>query len=381
MNNRLSPLTRAVKVVSKAYLKLGIPSISVAVMRHGNLICETALGYPDPAHKAQPTDEQTLYDLASVTKLFTATAFMVLCAQGKTALDQPVSKVLPAFTGTRPIQPYEDPLDWGGWVTVQQRRSGVDAGAITFRQLLTHSSGLPAWRPLFRQADANAAREMALNTFFSYLPGTDTVYSDIGLILTGLAIEALTGTRLDKALHQLVIKPLKLTHTRYLPVGKRRETTNVAATEWCPWRGRRVVGEVHDENAWQLGGVAGHAGLFSTARDLAAFGQLFLLGGSPLLTPDLVREMTSHQFSKDDLQRGIGFQLWSPDPEASSNPLGILSYGHTGFTGTSLWIDPSRETVIALLSNEVYRGRQERLTLPLRVDMHHAIIRALDRAE
>ena len=205
----------AVEKTIDRYLELGIPSISLVVLRHGQPAMEMAAGTPDPAQADIRTTAATRYDLASVTKLFTATAFMALAGRGVLALDQTVASILPAFSGIRPMGPYEDPLNWNGTVTVQSGGGDVDAGTITFRQLLAHRSGLPAWRPLFRQPSTETAREMTLNTFFSYRPDSDSVYSDLGLILTGMAIERVTGLRLDDALHELVLGPLRLNATGY----------------------------------------------------------------------------------------------------------------------------------------------------------------------
>ena len=142
----------------------------------------------------------------------------------------------------------------------------------------------------------------------------------------------------------------------------------VASTEFCAWRGRRIVGEVHDENAAGLGGVAGHAGLFSTAADLGIFGQVFLDDGRPLLLAGTVAEMTRLQAHDGDVRRGLGFALWSPDPEASGSPFGAGAFGHTGFTGTSLWVDPKRfsrggrgdEPCVLWTAGRGYLGVQDR---------------------
>lgn len=344
--------------------------------------------------RAQPTRANTLFDLASLTKLFVVATFMTLVEAGKVGLDQPVSNVIPAFSGARPVAPYEDPLTPGAFVTITETSEPVDFSQITFRYLLTHTSGLPAWRPLFRQPTREAARRMALETAAAYPTGTHIIYSDIGLIVLGMAIEHLTGTSLDRAVAARVTAPLGLEHTRYLSKDEGRTTMdeqsedavasgvpqNIAPTEQCAWRGRRIVGEVHDENAAGLGGVAGHAGLFSTAADVATFGQMFLDGGPPLLSAASVAEMTRLQAEQDDTRRGLGFALWSPDPEASSNPFSPATFGHTGFTGTSLWIDPARALVVALLTNEVYHGRQDRGIVALRVAVHRAVVAAIDQA-
>ena len=147
--------------------------------------------------------------------------------------------------------------------------------------------------------------------------------------------------------------PLGLGSIGYNPA----ERLNIAPTELCAWRKRRLLGEVHDENAGGMDGIAGHAGLFGHARDLAEFGEMFLRGSAPLLRPETVRAMTRLQAQEGAVRRGLGFALWSPDLDASSNPLSPDTFGHTGFTGTSLWLDPRREIVIACLSNRVYYGR------------------------
>lgn len=354
------------------------PAAQLVVRHKGKVIHEQAYGWLDPATRRSPTTLETLFDLASVTKLFVATGFMRLVEAGQVSLDQPVITVLPAFQGLRPIAAYEDPLQSGATVQIVADGGTVDAGDVTFRHLLTHTAGLPAWRPLFQQAGRAQAEALALSTFFSYPIGTQIVYSDIGLILLGLAVAQLTGQDLATAVRNLVLAPLELTQTRYLPIGAQACAPEQAApTEQCQWRQRRIVAEVHDENAARLGGVSGHAGLFSTAGDVARFGQMFLEGGAPLLQPDTVAEMQRTQAQNGDLRRGLGFLLWSPDPEASSNPFSPNAFGHTGFTGTSLWIDPERDLVVALLTNEVYHGRVNRRIGPLRVAVHKAIVQAL----
>lgn len=368
-----SLLTRAVETVT--------PAAQLVVRQHGDVQLEAAYGWLDPETRRRPTQPDTRFDMASVSKLFTVAAFMTLVETGRVALDQPVRTVLPEFDGPRPIQPYEDPLKPGALVEVQRGSLTADAGAVTFRRLLTHTSGLPAWRPLWQQADAAAAQRMALETFFAYPPGTRIVYSDIGLILLGMSLERLAGQRLDVAVGERAIAPLGLTHTGYLPLPVdpcQQLPANIAPTELCAWRGRRIVGEVHDENAWRLGGIAGHAGIFSTAADIAAFGQCFLDHGTPILRAETVAEMTRVQAEFEGLRRGLGFALWSADPEASSNPFSPRTFGHTGFTGTCLWVDPERDLVVAFLTNEVYHGREGRGIGPLRVALHRLIVQEVD---
>ncbi len=374
------------------------PAAQVAVWQHGAPVFSGAYGWLDPETQQRPVRPDSLFDLASVTKLFVVTAFMTLVEAGRVGLDQPVCSVLPDFSGPRPIRPYEDPLQPGAFVSVAAAGGAdetADAGRVTFRHLLTHTSGLPAWRPLYREGSPEAARQLALATHFSYPIAARAIYCDVGLILLGLSVAQLTGQRLDRAVAERVTGPLGLAHTRYLPIAESpiplrcatgtivpnpQSAINVAPTEICAWRGRRIVGEVHDENAAGLGGIAGHAGLFSTADDVAAFGQSFLnaLGarGPAVLRPHTVAEMVRLQAEDGMTRRGLGFALWCPDPEASGNPFGPAAFGHTGFTGTSLWIDPARDLVVACLTNRVYYGRAGGGILQFRVALHRAIVEA-----
>jgi CubicO group peptidase (beta-lactamase class C family) len=355
------------------------PGAQLVIRHKGELVHSVSFGVLDPEARTGPVNDQTLFDLASLTKLYTTAAFMTLVEQGKVMLDSPVHAVLPEFAGPRPIQAYENPLEWDKTVRVSDVLGQVDAGQITFRNLLVHNSGLPAWRLFKDQPNADAARRMALETFFSYPPGERIVYSDVGLILLGLAVERLAGSPLDEAIYARVTRPLGLTSTRFLPLADGPyNTTDIAPTEFCKWRGRRILGEVHDESAWRLGGVAGHAGMFSNALEVAAFGQSFL--DASLLQLETIAEMTRLQAEFNAVRRGIGFALWSPDPEASSNPFSPRTFGHTGFTGTCLWIDPQRDLVTALLTNEVYGGRENRGIGDLRVRVHLAVVESVDAA-
>ena len=374
-------LSRVEAVIQEA-VPATTPAAQLVVQWRDEQVARLTHGWLDPETRREPATGETLFDLASVTKLFVATTFMTLVETGRVALDQPVSSVLPEFTGARPIQPYEDPLVPGSFVKIVETCEPVDVAAITFRHLLAHTSGLPAWRPLFRQGSPAAARQMALATAPAYPIGARSVYSDIGLILLGLSIERLAGEPLDRAVARRVTEPLGLSHTQYRTIGAAHpaSSSGVAPTEICGWRGRRLQGEVHDENAASLGGVAGHAGLFSIAIEVARFGQLFLDGGRPLLDAATVGEMVREQAADGAIRRGLGFALWSPDPEASGNPFSLRAFGHTGFTGTSLWIDPQRDLVVALLANDVYYGRSGRRIGPLRLAVHAAIVAAVDAA-
>jgi serine-type D-Ala-D-Ala carboxypeptidase len=372
--------SRITQIIEEAAGQMA-PAIVVQVRREGKVVYEEARGWLDPESCQRPARLDTLFDLASVTKLFTTTAFMAAVEQGWHKLDDPVSKTIPEFSGLRAIAPYEAPLQPGEFVQPKERADEqVDAGKVTYRQLLSHSSGLPAWRPLFYQPDAGAALRMALGTPFFYPTGTRSVYSDIGLITLGLALERTIRWRLDELVRESVTAPLGLAHTRFLPLsGGPYDTANLAPTELCPWRKHRVLGEVDDENAARLGGIAGHAGLFSTADDLARFGESYLNPRKCVLSKGMMAEMTSLQAEEGPVRRGLGFALWSPDPESSGYPYSPQAFGHTGFTGTSLWMDPPRKLVVAILTNRVYYGRDPKKITAFRATLQKAIVEEVDQ--
>lgn len=323
----------------------------LVVIARGGRAVDAVAGFEtdDRATEIVPT---TLFDLASLTKLFTATAFMRLVEGGATRLDDRAARILPEIGGR-----------------------SQSAQEITWRHLLSHTAGLPSTVPLLDARSIVDARARVLAIEPARCPGEVVAYSDVGFILLGFAIERMSGAPLDSAIRQLVLLPLGLSHTTFRPDAA---FIPVAATEVCPWRGRRLRGEVHDENAAVLGGVAGHAGLFGSAGDLATFGACFLEGGAPVLSGVTIQEMTREQARDGAARRGLGFSLWSPDPEATSHPFSVRTYGHTGFTGTSLWIDPDRSIVVALLTNAVYRGRAFDPFTGARIALHRALTDAID---
>ena len=376
------------------------PTAVLHIRHQGKIVYERSYGWLDPETRESPTQPDTLFDLASLTKLFTITAFLRLVDRGETELDTAVADILPPFYGKRPIQPYEDPLHPGQFVTVSQAVGEVDASQITFRHLLTHTSGLPAWRPLFRLPPEQIRSNM-FGTFFSYPTGTRVIYSDLGLILLGWAIEKVVARPLPAAISHLVSEPLDIPYNQlhFIEIKRLRDFETISQspdpqipqsppdrksslsisspTEFCHWRGRRMQGEAHDENAWALNGVSGHAGLFGTATAVAALGQAWLdilNGDNDLLPRPLAQEAVSLQAEDGLVRRGLGWALWSPAPESASHPLGQSTFGHTGFTGTSLYIDPERELVIVCLTNEVYYGRKNRGIASFRVGLHKKIV-------
>ncbi len=365
-----------------------VPALLCRVERGGVCIYAGAFGWLDPGECTRPVQTDTLFDLASVTKLFTSTAFLHLVDDGLVALDQPLADVLPEFGGARPVGGAEDPLAKTPLLG-DPRRAGeqVDAGRVTFRHLLTHTSGLPAWRSVYAQCgpppllpladdELDARQRAALTALVAYpfvaQPGESYLYSDIGLLLLGYAVARLSGLgRLDRAIAALVTEPLGM-EAHFCPT--QEERPRIAPTEQCAWRERRLLGEVHDENAAGLGGVAGHAGLFATAADVCRLGRLFLTGGEGLLAPGLVAESIREQHAgPDGIRRGLGWQLRSDPNPTCSTAFSPASFGHTGFTGTSLWCDPARDLCVALLTNRVYHGRDAAGIIALRPRVHATI--------
>lgn len=274
----------------------------------------------------------TRYDLASLTKVVaTLPAVLALASEGELELDAPVRRFIAS----------------AGWF---QQPSLGDA---TVRQLLTHTSGLPNWVPLFARASSRlTALANALQTPLAHPTGT-LVYSDPGFITLGAIVERVTGQRLDRFVEARLYGPLGMHATRFGPL----EGVQVAATEHCGWRNRLLEGEVHDENAWTLDGVAGHAGLFSTADDLGRYARSWLRR-DPLIASDaLLIEATREAVHSARDRRGLGWLLPGPDTSSGSR-LGAGAYGHTGFTGTSLWIDPERNLAFVLLCNAVHPHRE-----------------------
>ncbi len=311
----------------------GAPGGVLAVGRHGRLVHLKGYGVTDWVPSAPRVDAATLYDLASLTKVVaTTTAAMLLEEEGRLDLNLPVRAYLPEF-------------------------DAPDKAAITVRMLLTHAGGLESYAPLYRQHRGRAAYLAQINARpLRSTPGTQTVYSDWDMVLLQAVVERITGRPLDAYVAERVFRPLGMTDTRFTP-----DTSNaplrrrIAPTAVDGTRGGLLWGTVHDGNAWALGGVSGHAGLFSTAHDLAVFAQLLLDGGSHagvrLLRPQTIARWTTVQGGRSS--RALGWDTPAPASTAGQY-FSPRSFGHTGFTGTSLWVDPDRGLFVVLLLNRVH---------------------------
>jgi CubicO group peptidase (beta-lactamase class C family) len=303
--------------------------------------------------KVTPT---TLFDLASVTKVVaTTTMVMILYERGLLDLDAPIVGIIPEFH-----------------VQTAPRRDSV-----TFRMLLAHSSGLPAYEKLFLKAQTrDELLHAAFTTPLSADPGTRVEYSDIGFIILGAALERLAEETLDRFCQREIFGPLAMAHTTFNPPADMRNQIPPTADDGI-FRKRIVQGEVQDENAFILGGVAGHAGLFSTAEDLARFAHAMLNGGRPILRPETVALFTRREPAPAGTSRAFGWDTPSV-PSQSGRYFSPSSFGHLGYTGTSLWIDPERQLSITLLTNRTWPDCANQAIKQVRPRFHDAVMEAIE---
>jgi len=335
----------------------GVPGAVLVVGHDGKVIYRKAYGNRalEPSREAMTLD--TVFDLASLTKVIaTTTAVMQLVEQGKVRMNDPVAKYLPEFA-----------------------QNGKDD--ITVRQLLTHYSGLePDLDLKMPWEKKETAYAMAFAETPAQTPGSVFVYSDINFIVLGALIERVSGETLDAYTTRHIFAPLKMTRTRYVPPAAWR--AKIAPTQYDE-NEHMLRGVVHDPTARRMGGVAGHAGLFSTADDLAKFAQALLNGGDGILSAAAVAKMTSpEQPPAAPVLRGFGWDIDSPFSSNRGDLLPVGSFGHTGFTGTSVWIDPTTQTYIILLTNAVHpRGKGNAIALRSKVATEVAAALSLNPSE
>ena len=361
----------AFSILRAAIAGRAFPAASIAVTHAGKLVArkafgrftyETDLGAPLlPGFGKSGNPEvipPTLFDLASLTKVVaTATMAAILYERGLLELDAPIIGTVPEFSSS------SDP----------RRRE------VTFRMLLAHSSGLPAYEKLFLKARTrDELLRAAFTTPLATDPATRGEYSDIGFIILGAALERLAQgdeeESLDRFCQREIFGPLAMTHTTFNPPADLRQQIPPTADDHT-FRHRIVQGEVQDENAFILGGVAAHAGLFSTAEDVARFAQSMLKGREPILRPETVALFTRRD-STPGTSRALGWDTPSP-PSQSGKYFGPNSYGHLGYTGTSLWIDPDRQFAITLLTNRTWPDCSNQAIKQVRPRFHDAIAAAL----
>ena len=358
---RLQP---AFDVVESAIKDKAFPGATLAIGCRGKLSLH-AFGKLTYDAKSPAVAADTIYDIASLTKVVATTTLVAKLSEGdfpvRLDLDANVERYLPEWaTGPQP--------EW-------RRR-------VTVRHLLTHTSGLPPFKEYWR---TSKSKQDSLDKIFGepldYEPGTKEVYSDLGIILMAEIIERLTGQKLDVLAREYVFSPLGMTRTMYKPAKKTWPT--IAPTEIDnQYRHRLIQGEVHDENAAAIGGVSGHAGLFSTAPDLAAFCGM-LLNGGVYAHQRILRRATIAEFTMpQELSGGTRTLGWAVPTEGGSSGhfMGPHTFGHTGFTGTSIWIDPDQELFVVFLTNRVYPTRENQKLAKVRPALHDAVMQSLGLA-
>jgi len=353
------------------------PGAQLAVRLRGELQCVAMAGRLSSEPFGTPVQACTIYDLASLTKpLATATSVLLLIQAAKVSLEDSVQQILAELEGT-PI------------------------GQATVRELLTHRSGLPGWRPFYERLDARGVisglskgdqpvKQQVLRMIrdepLIYARGERSIYSDLGFMLLGLLLERLSGVALDRWCEEAIFRPLRADPLLFCPTAGQVQPevgcstvdrSRIAPTEWDEWRNRLLCGEVHDENAAAMGGIAGHAGLFGTAESVLVVSGAWLNGyhgRSSMLDGKLVRQFTTRQELSTGSSWALGWDTTSA-PSSSGSFFSEESFGHLGYTGTSLWIDPRCELEVVLLSNRVHPSRRNEKIKIFRPYIHDLVYR------
>jgi CubicO group peptidase (beta-lactamase class C family) len=358
------------RIIARAIESRAFPAAAIEVGRRDSILWRAAFGTLTYAPDAPATTDDTVFDLASLTKVIaTATMAMRAIDAGRLSLTDRVADHL---------------SDW----------RGADRDAVTIADLLEHASGLTAYLPFFRDHHGRAEFERAICTLpLEYAPRTQSIYSDLGFMLLGFILEDLgfpvdqifrlkaEATRASdpestRGFRLQAEVPLPAEDPIFNPPRQWRE--RCAPTELDLWRGRLLQGEVHDENTWALGGIAGHAGLFGTARGAGAFARMVLGGfrnGSMLAQPGTLARF-AQKSSVPGSSRALGWDTMLPTSSCGSL-LSPQAIGHTGFTGTSLWIDPAQDLYVVFLTNRVHPSRDNNAIRPVRRAVHDEVVRSL----
>jgi CubicO group peptidase (beta-lactamase class C family) len=354
------------------------PGAVVLVSKEQQIVYEQAFGSRSLLPDKSPLRLETIYDVASLTKpMATTVAIMLLVREKKIRLDDQLTRVIPMF--------------------------GVLGKSLaTFRHLLSHSSGLPAWKPFYEEIIKNeksgrinfVASRAAKSFVFEQIhrekslaaPGSQSLYSDLGFMILGEAVETLTGNTLDRFCQDRVFKPMGLRSTGFVDLTQLRThrlqpvEEMIAPTENCPWRKKILCGEVHDDNAYAMGGVAGHAGLFSSARDIHSFLVRLdqcLHGKDNFLPQALVEEFLTTVRTPSQSSFALGWDTPTPGQSASGSLFSPRSVGHLGFTGCSIWWDLEKNCHVVLLTNRIHPSRKNEKIKDFRPQIHDLIMKAL----
>ena len=345
----------AFEVLRQAIAQHAFPAASVAVTHQGKLVALKAIGSFTYDPQSPEVTSASIFDLASVSKVVaTTTVAMILYQRGLLDLEMPVVSVVPEFAG-------QD----------ERRRE------VTLHMLLAHSSGLPAYEKLFRRAPT---KDQLLDAAFVMPlvadPGTQATYSDIGFIILGIALERIADEPLDRFCQREVFGPLGMAHTAFNPPPAWRPSI-LPTVDDRSFRHRIIQGEVYDENASVLGGVAAQAGVFAPAHDVAVFANAMLNGGQPILHPETLAVFTRREPSPAGTSRALGWDTPS-SPSQSGKYFSPHSFGHLGYTGTSLWIDAERQLSVALLTNRTWPDASNKAIQEIRPKFHDAVVEALE---
>jgi len=356
-----------------------IPGATLVVRRGNDVVFEGAFGSRSILPERSPARIETVYDLSSLTKaLATTIAAMMLVRDGRLRLDDRVTRLIPDFDvhGKTPV---------------------------TFRHLLAHCSGLPAWRPFFqRVADVErggrvnfmaspSAKEFVYGEIhrerLEAAPGSRAIYSDLGFIVLGETIEKAAGIALDRFCRQKIFRPLGLRATDFIDISMARSRKlkpvagMFAPTEICPSRNRLLIGEVDDENAFAMGGVSGHAGLFGPVREVDRIVHELIAcyaGRSNFIPKKIIREFWTRDPAVPDSTWALGWDSPTPARSSSGHHFSPDAIGHLGFTGTSIWIEPEREIAVSLLTNRVHPSRDNQAIREFRPKIHDLIMETIN---
>ncbi|HZR56149.1 MAG TPA: serine hydrolase domain-containing protein [Terriglobales bacterium] len=350
---------RAFEILSQAIAACAFPGASLAITHNDRLIALKAFGRFTYESDSPEVTTTTIFDLASVSKVVATTSMaMILYERGLLDLETPIAAIVPEFTEIGQAK--------------DSRRDNV-----TIHMLLAHSSGLPAYEKLFLRT---RTKEELFNAAFAVPlvanPGSKAEYSDIGFIVLGVVLERIADETISQFCQREIFGPLGMSHTGFNPPSGWKLSIAPTANDQT-FRHRTIQGEVNDENASVLGGVAGHAGIFSSAENMARFANVLVQGGGPLVRPETLAVFTRRELAPEGTSRALGWDTLS-QPSQSGKYFSPNSYGHLGYTGTSLWIDPERKLSVTLLTNRTWPVSNNQAIKQVRPRFHDAVIESID---
>ena len=350
-----------------------IPAISMAAGINGEIVFQKASGHISESQS--DVKETSQFDIASITKVFSGICFMQMVEEGAFSLNQPVCEVFPQMAGKKPVEKDGEIVGF------------ADGSVVTWWNVLTHTTGIGWTRPKARPSlpGINESLKVIFDLPFSCNVNEHVIYSDIPIILMGKAMEMAGEKPLDRIIEERLTVPLKLKDTGFRRISQYSSQEDdrkkdIPPTEYDEvFRKKRIWGEVHDENAWTMDGVSAHAGIFSTAADVCSLMMAFAKarddGG--ILKPETAKEMSTLQAEDDGDRRGLIWHMSGRGERAYTRVLSEYAYGHAGFTGCFTWNDPVSSISIVFLSNDVYRGRENRVLADYRSQIMEMTVRSI----